>query len=120
MADETTAAAQPAQPSLKDELLAMLKAELLPVIRDAAQVAVAAAAGSGNPIVAVAAPVVLDTVDTIVNALSGRAAPAGATDAPTDVESRLTALENHVAALTIATGHATSAAFAAVKQATAS
>lgn len=105
-------------------MLEALKAELGPMVvvavGDAAKVAVAAEIAKLGPVGAIVAPVaapVIDAVDSFVMSLLGVAPPANATAAPTDTESRLTAVEKHVAALTVVTGAGTTATLAAAKQA---
>ncbi len=103
-------------------LAASLMAELGPAIStavaDAAKIAVAAEAAKlgplAAPVVAVASPVI-DAVDSFVLSLLGSAPPAKAVPAPTDTESRVTALEKHVAALTVVSGAGTSAVLASAK-----
>jgi len=81
-------------------LLKGLASELAPMIEKAAKDAVAAA---GGPVVSVVADPVIDAIDAYVMSLLGTVAPANAVAAPTDVASRLTSIEKHVAALTVAT-----------------
>jgi hypothetical protein len=96
------------------ELLEALGEKLAPMVDAAVKDAVAAA---GGPLVASVADPVIDAVDAYVTQLLGGAAPT--ITAPQDPESRVTALEKHVAALTVASGHATSTAMTAVKTAAA-
>lgn len=98
--------------SLKSEIEAMLKgavASLLPAIDSAAKAAVTAA----SPVAAVFVDPLIDNIDAYVCSLLG--APATVVTAPQDVESRLAAVEKHVAALTVASGAATSQGLATVK-----
>jgi hypothetical protein len=103
-------------PNVSAELKALLAAamadfknDLLPMIDAAAKSAVSAA----NPVVGIVAAPVIDAVDSYVTGLlTGTAATI---TAPTDPASRLDAVEKHVAALTVATGHGTSALLPAVK-----
>lgn len=67
------------------------------------ETAVKAAVAQASPVGAVIADPIIDAVDSLVMGLLGTAAPANAVQAPTDVPSRISALENHVAALTVAT-----------------
>jgi hypothetical protein len=97
-------------------MLETLKTELGPILAaaagDAAKIAVAAEVaklGPVGPVVAAAAPPVIDAVDSFVMSLLGIAPAPGSTAAPTDTESRVSALEKHVAALTVVTGSGTSA-----------
>jgi hypothetical protein len=94
------------------ELLEALGAKLAPMVDAAVKDAVAVA---GGPLVASVADPVIDAVDAYVMALMGTAPPANAVAAPTDADSRMTALEKHVAALTVASGHASSSAMVATK-----
>jgi O-acetylhomoserine/O-acetylserine sulfhydrylase-like pyridoxal-dependent enzyme len=54
-------------------------------------------------------------IDQYVLSLIGHAVPADTPKAPTDADSRIAALEQHVAALTVATGNASSAIMSASK-----
>lgn len=83
-----------------ETLLKGLAAELGPMIDKAAKDAVAAA---GGPVVAAVADPVIDAIDAYVMSLLGTAPPANSVAAPDDVASRLTSIEKHVAALTVAT-----------------
>lgn len=101
-----------------------LKNELAPMLAtaaaDAAKLAVAAEVaklGPAGALVAAVAPPVIDAVDSFVMSLLGVAPPANATAAPTDAESRLTAVEKHVAALTVVSGAGTSSTLIAAKAA---
>lgn len=100
MADDTTKTA-PAQPAAAD-IKAMIEA------------AVSAALTKSGAIPAPRVPPALDAVDTLVLGAIGKAKPAGATVSTVD---RLTALEAQVAALAIATGQSTSAAFRSARKA---
>jgi hypothetical protein len=95
------------------ELLKAFEEKLAPMVDAAVKSAVAIAAPAVAPIVAP----IIDAVDALVIGMSGGTAPPTATPAPTDTDSRLAALEQHVAALTISTGHGGSAAMVANKAA---
>jgi len=86
-----------------------LLASLLPTIEAAAKSAVA----SVSPIAAVVADPLIDTIDSYIAGLLGNPVPA--VTAPTDPASQITALQKHVAALTVATGHATSQSMTTAK-----
>src|SRR5271156_3221565 len=92
------------------EMLEALGEQIAPLGDAAVKDAVQAA---GGPLVASVADPVIDAVDAYVLQLMGSVVPANAVAAPTDDASRLTALEKHVAALTVASGHATSSAMVA-------
>jgi hypothetical protein len=94
------------------ELLEALGKQIAPMVDAAVKDAVAA---TGGPLVATVADPVIDAVDSYVMSLMGTTAPANAVAAPSDPDSRLTALEKHVAALTVASGHASSSAMTATK-----
>ena len=81
--------------------LKSLAAALLPLIKEGIDVAAPAAAPVAN--------VVIDGVEALVMDANGTATPANAVAAPTDAASRLTALEQHVAALVIAQNGAAAA-----------
>jgi hypothetical protein len=99
--------------TLKADLFAFLKSDILPAIDAAAKSAVA----SINPIVGVVAAPVIDEIDAYIAGLLGAAVPT--VTAPVDVPSQITALQKHVAALTVASGHATTQAMVTAKVATA-
>jgi len=78
-------------------------------INTAVESAVKAAVSAVAPSVAPIANLVIDGVDSYVLALLGESAPASAVAAPTDPASQIKQLQQHVAALTVATvGKATS------------
>jgi hypothetical protein len=99
-----------------EELESIVKgvaAQVAPLIDTAAKAAVQAA----SPIAAVVADPLIDAIDSyIVGLLDGPAAMPAVT-APTDTASQIQQLQQHVAALTVATGHGTSAAMPIIKQA---
>lgn len=100
------------------DLAKQLASELTPMLADLAKTAVAVEAAKLGPaaaLVTAAVPPVIDAVDAYILKLLGNTMPANATVAPTDAESRLTALETHVAALTVATGNGTSAILGTAK-----
>jgi hypothetical protein len=90
-----------------------LLASLLPTIEAAAKSAVA----SASPIVAVITDPLIDEIDSYISSLLGAAPPT--VTAPVDTASQITALQKHVAALTVATGHATSQTMSTAKVAVA-
>jgi hypothetical protein len=108
--DSEKTAATKASPEYKN-LLAMVMADLGPTIDVAAKAAVSAA----SPAAAVIVDPVIDAVDAWINKLLGVSVPATAKKASTETADRLTALEQHVAALTVSTGAATSSAMQAAK-----
>lgn len=89
-----------------ENLLKRLGADLLPIIADAAKAAIATA----SPVAAVIADPVLDEIDAYVVQMLNPGTAAPAVTAPTDVASQIMSLQKHVAALTVATGHGSSAA----------
>lgn len=91
-----------------EELLKKLAADLLPTV----DAAVKAAVGIASPVAGVVAAPVIDAVDSWVMKLLGVNPPTIAVPASDEVSDRVTALEQHVAALTVATGHSTSAIMA--------
>lgn len=99
--------------TMKADLMAFLKSDILPAIDTAAKAAVA----SASPAAAVVADPVIDIIDSYIAQLLGNAAPAVTAD--TSPASRLEAVEKHVAALTVATGHGTTAAMPNIKAAAA-
>lgn len=95
--------------SLKTDLLQIVENDILPMIVSAAK---QAASTAGGPVAALVADPVIDIVDSYVLKMLGTPAPANAQPAPTDTQSQITAIAKHVAALTVATGNATSATVA--------
>jgi hypothetical protein len=93
------------------ELLEALEAKIAPAVEAAVKQAVLVA---GGPVVAAVATPVIDAVDAYVQGLI-----TGTTPAVTSTEDPIVSLQKHVAALTVASGHATSTALAAVKTASA-
>jgi hypothetical protein len=92
------------------ELLEALGKQIAPLVDAAAKSAVAAF----SPVAAIVADPIIDAIDAhVIGLLNGGKAPAPT--APMDPESRVQALEKHVAALTVATGHGTSAALPIIK-----
>jgi len=90
---------------------ALLK-QMLPTIEAAAKSAVAAA----SPLAAIIADPVIDEIDAyVISLLNGGVAPT--VTAPTDPASQIAQLQQHVAALTVATGHGTSANMVTAKTA---
>lgn len=85
-------------------LLKKLAADILPMIDSAVKTAV----GIASPVVGLVASPVIDAVDSYIMRLVGVTPPANAESASTATDDRVTALEQHVAALTVATGHSTS------------
>lgn len=98
--------------ALKADLGLFLKSEVLPAIDAAAKAAVAQV----NPIVGVVAAPLIDEIDAYVSGLLGNVMPA--VTAPVDTASQITALQKHVAALTVASGHSTTQAMVTAKVAT--
>lgn len=94
-------------------LLAALKADVLPELIDAAKTAAVDAVSAAAPAAAIIAVPVIDEIDAYVQSLLGNPVPA--VTAPTDPASQIAQLQKHVAALTVATGHGTTAAMATVK-----
>jgi hypothetical protein len=91
----------------KTELEGMFKAfaeSLLPQIDAAAKAAV----GAINPIAGIVAAPLIDEIDSYISSLLGNGALP--VTAPTDPASQIKQLQQHVAALTVTTGHGTSAA----------
>jgi|SRR6516165_6674353 hypothetical protein len=91
---------------LKAELLADLKTvlhdEVVPLVAGLAKEAVGAAA----PAAALVADPVIDIVDSYVLNMLGQAPPDNAKPAPSDTQSQINQIAQHVAALTVATGKA--------------
>lgn len=91
------------------ELLEALGKQIAPMVDAAVKTAVAAA----SPIAAVVADPVIDAIDAyVIGLLNGTAPPA-----VTSTEDPLVALQKHVAALTVASGHASSTAMLLAKKA---
>jgi hypothetical protein len=93
-----------------ETLLRNLARDLAPAIENAAKAAVADA----SPVVAVVADPIIDWIDAYIMGLIGTPVPASTTVEPLTLET----VAKHVAALTVATGHATSSAMPAAKLAT--
>jgi hypothetical protein len=94
-------------------LLAALKADVLPELIEAAKTAATDAVEAASPVAAVIAVPVIDEIDAYVQGLLGNPVPV--VTAPVDAVSQIKSLQQHVAALTVATGHATSAAMPTAK-----
>lgn len=94
-----------------EEMFAAFAAKLMPTIDAAAKAAVAAA----NPVAGMLAAPAIDAVDVWVLKLLGQDVPAGTPPVSTDPQDTLDTLVKHVAALTVATGHATSQAMVTQK-----
>jgi len=94
---------------LKSSLLADLSKDILPIIDSAAKAAVSAA----SPVAAVFADPIIDEIDAYVAQLLGNAIPT--VTAPTDTASQIASLQQHVAALTVSTGAATSSSLTSTK-----
>ena len=93
-----------------EEMLEALAAKMLPMVDAAVKSAVAIA----SPVAGVVAAPVIDAVDSYVQGLlTGIAPPVTSTEDP------IVSLQKHVAALTVASGHATSSAMVASKVAAA-
>jgi hypothetical protein len=89
------------------ELLEALGKQIAPMVDAAVKTAVAAA----SPVAAVVADPVIDAIDAYVIGLLGGTEP----PAVTSTEDPIVALQKHVAALTVATGHASSTAMTIAK-----
>jgi len=92
--------------SLKAELLSDLKAalknDIVPMVAALAKDAI----GAATPVAAIVADPVIDIVDSYVMGMLGTAAPVNAVAAPSDTQSQINQIAQHVAALTVATGKA--------------
>lgn len=89
------------------ELLEALGKQIAPMVDAAVKTAVAAA----SPVAAVVADPVIDAIDAyVIGLLTGGPPPA-----VTSTEDPIVALQKHVAALTVASGHATSTAMRVTK-----
>jgi hypothetical protein len=82
------------------DLKAALKSDIVPMMAALAKDAV----GAASPVAAVVADPVIDIVDSYVMSMLGTPAPANAVPAPTDTQSQINQIAQHVAALTVATG----------------
>ena len=105
-----------------ETLLTQLKTDLVPVLKQAVVDAlplVAAAAktavSDANPLAGLLATPVIDEIDSYIAHLMSPGTTAPVVTAPTDVASQIASLQKHVAALTVATGTATSQALATGK-----
>jgi hypothetical protein len=97
------------------ELLATLKADVLPELVTAATTAAQDAVAATLPAAAVVVDPLIDLIDVEVQKLLGVTVTA---TAPTDAASVQSQLVKHVAALTVASGHSTTQAMATAKAAT--
>lgn len=92
-------------------LLKQLAADIVPIVTAAAKAAVT----DLNPVVGLVADPVIDAVDAYILKLLGGTPAANAVVASTETDDRVTALEKHVAALTVSTGNATAHNFVVAK-----
>ncbi len=105
-----------------ETLLTQLKADLVPVLKQAVvdalplvATAAKAAIADANPLAGLLATPVIDEIDSYIAHLMNPGVPAPVVTAPTDTASQIASLQKHVAALTVATGVATSQALATSK-----